>query len=78
MTLELEGWECAQRIPIAPTDFKIRDVNSDWFYHHSAKKLEVEPPVTVDLSFCLAALHDVSHVTVFSCGGAHRMKLWLV
>ena len=30
------------------------------FTIHSAKKLVVEPPVTVGLSFCLAALHDVS------------------
>ena len=30
------------------------------------EKLVGEPPVTVDLSFCLAALHDVSYVLVFS------------
>ena len=33
---------------------------------NSAKKLVVEPPVTVDLSFCLAALHDVSCVSLLS------------
>ena len=57
--------ECAKRIPTASTVFNIRGVNSVWVYDHSAKKLVVEPPVSVDPSFCSAALHDVSYVTFF-------------
>ena len=36
------------------------------FTINSAKKLVVEPQVTVGQSFCSAAFHDVSYVSVFT------------
>ena len=55
LSLELEVCkkERAKRFPTAPTHREIRGVISDWAYDRVRPKLVVEPPVTVDLSFCL-------------------------
>ena len=45
--------ECAKCVPTVLT-------------RRSVRNFAVEPPVTVGLSFCPAAFHDVSYVSVFS------------
>ena len=44
----------------------------------SAKKLMVEPPPTVGLGLCSAALHDVSYDSLFTAVELSTLKPWLV
>merc|ERR1712012_1109683 len=44
----------------------------------SAKKLMVEPPATVGLGLCSAAIHDVSYDSLFTAMELSALKPWLV
>ena len=44
----------------------------------SAKKLVVEPPATVVLGLCSAAIHDVSYDSLFTALELSALKPWLV
>ena len=44
----------------------------------SAKKLMVEPPATVGLGLCSAAVHDVSYDSLFAALELSALKPWLV
>ena len=48
------------------------------FTIESAKKYVAEPPGTVGLSFCSAASHDVSYVSLFTAMELAALKPWLV
>jgi hypothetical protein len=44
----------------------------------SAKKLVVEPPATVGLGLCSAAIHDVSYDSLFTALELSALKPWLI
>ena len=68
--------ERAKPFPTAPTHREIRGVNSDG--GRFRQKLVVEPPVTVDLSFCLLPFLTSLSSLFFSATELHHMKSWLV
>ena len=43
----------------------------------SARKLVVEPPATVGLGLCSAALHDVSYDFLFTASELSALNSWL-